>query len=239
MFYVVFAALKECIMEKDAFSLAVIEKSKCYVYLLVDPETEEVFYVGKGTGNRIFAHLNDASQGADESAKLERIRAIQQRGMQVKCIIHRHGLTEDQAFEVEAALIDFIGLSELTNQVAGQHSTNRGPMSILEVQALYDAPKIDIKEPVILITVNRQYHYGISPERLYEITRCSWKVSEHRNKAQYAFSIYHGVVRQVYEIRQWEQAESGRRWCFSGHVANELQHYVGGSIADYSSVVFS
>ncbi len=40
------------------FPLSVIEKLDYYVYLLIDPGTNQVFYVGKGTGNRIFAHIN-------------------------------------------------------------------------------------------------------------------------------------------------------------------------------------
>jgi uncharacterized protein len=222
-------------MQIDSFSPAIIEKLEYYVYFLIDPETEDIFYVGKGKGNRVFAHLAEAAQGIGESEKLDQIRAIQQRGIQVKCVIYRHGLTEDQAFEVEAALIDFIGLQELTNRVAGQHSGDRGPMSIQEVQTQYDAPKIDIREPVMLITLNRLYHRKISPDRLYEITRCSWKVGERRNKARYAFAVYQGVVRQVYEINQWKPAEEGSRWYFSGRIADGLQHYVGGSIADYIS----
>jgi hypothetical protein len=42
------------------FSPAITEKIGYYVYVLIDPEVKRVFYVGKGTGNRIFAHLNAA-----------------------------------------------------------------------------------------------------------------------------------------------------------------------------------
>jgi hypothetical protein len=34
------------------FPTSVIENLKFYVYLLIDPINDEVFYVGKGTGNR-------------------------------------------------------------------------------------------------------------------------------------------------------------------------------------------
>jgi len=43
------------------FSPAVVEALGYYVYLLKDPETDKVFYVGKGTGNRIFQHLKEAA----------------------------------------------------------------------------------------------------------------------------------------------------------------------------------
>ncbi len=108
------------------FPLSVIEKLDYYVYLLIDPENKQVFYVGKGIGNRIFAHINAALTDATPSDKLDKIRAIRANGREVNHIVHRHGLAEKEAFEVEAALIDFIGLSGLTNQVQGYNSDDRG-----------------------------------------------------------------------------------------------------------------
>lgn len=34
------------------------EKLKYYVYLLIDPDTNEPFYVGKGKDDRVFSHIN-------------------------------------------------------------------------------------------------------------------------------------------------------------------------------------
>lgn len=71
------------------FPLSVIEKLEYYVYLLIDPETNHVFYVGKGTGNRIFAHINAAIVDAGAGEKLDKIRDLRARGIEVRHVIHR------------------------------------------------------------------------------------------------------------------------------------------------------
>jgi uncharacterized protein len=224
----------------NKFPISVIERLGYYVYCLIDPETNGVFYVGKGTGNRIFAHINSAISSPLESDKLDKIRSIQSKGLQVEHTIIRHGLTEKEAFEIEAALIDFIRLEGLTNIVGGHHSDSHGRMSIREVVIQYDAPKIVIVEPVILITVNRLFRRDMNDDELYEVTRGNWVVGERRNKAKFAFSVYKGTVRQVYEIQQWfpvaarsQDAKTQDRWRFNGVVAQDLQHYIGGSVEKY------
>ncbi|MEJ7575623.1 MAG: hypothetical protein WKF74_01305 [Pyrinomonadaceae bacterium] len=239
------------------FPAGVIEKLEYYVYLLIDPETDQVFYVGKGVGNRIFAHLNAAIADETPSDKLDKIRAIRAKGLEVNHIVHRHGLTEKEAFEVEAALIDYITLSELTNQVQGYNSDDRGRMNVAEVIAMYQAPVAEITEPVILITINRLFRRGMSAEELYEVTRGKWAIGTRRNKAKYAFAVNKGIIREVYGIERWLPAQIGddevnrgwisadavnsevkqrQRWQFEGKIADSLKHYVGGSTEMYAVV---
>lgn len=226
---------------QQEFPPSVIEQIGYYVYLLSDPTTNKVFYVGKGTGNRIFAHLSAALTQAEASDKLDRIRAILAGGHEVQHRIIRHGLTEKEAFEVEAALIDFIGLDGLTNLLQGHNSDDRGQMTVTEVIAKYEAPEVEITEPVILITINRLYRRGMTAEELYEATRGNWVIGHRREKAKYAFAVYNGIVREVYEIERWDPAIARReeqkrqqRWRFDGIVATHLQHYVGGSTVNYA-----
>jgi hypothetical protein len=223
------------------FTPSVIEKLQYYVYLLSDPHSKRVFYVGKGTGNRIFAHLRAAIVRPDQTDKLETIRALQREGFAPEHRILRHGLSEKEALEVEAAVIDYIGLDELTNAVHGHHADARGMMTIAEVITRYDAPEVTIHAPVILITVNRLYAHGMTEEQLYTITRGNWVLRASRlAQIKYAFCVYHGIVRQVYRVLGWHPAQARRaeqkhqeRWRFDGEIAVEMQHYVGGSVAQY------
>jgi uncharacterized protein len=225
----------------NEFPRSVIDQLGYYVYLLVDPLTNKVFYVGKGTENRIFAHINSAIASPLESDKLARIRSIQSQGFEVQHYIIRHGLTEKEAFEVEAALIDYIDIRELTNIVAGHDSDSRGLMQITDIIAKYLAPEIEIVEPVILITVNRLFRRNMNDDELYEITRGNWVTKERRrSKAKYAFCVYNGTVRQVYQIQRWfpikarsKDAKTQNRWRFDGVIAQDLQHYVGGNVEKY------
>jgi len=104
------------------FSQSVIEKIQSYVYFLVDPRSNEVFYVGKGKGNRVFQHAEDALVSEADSDKLGKIREIRAAGKPVQHFILRHGLKDEESLLVEASLIDFIGKGNLTNKQSGHHS---------------------------------------------------------------------------------------------------------------------
>jgi hypothetical protein len=222
------------------FPPEVIEALGFYVYTLSAPGAAKPFYVGKGTGNRIFAHSTAALESAVENDKLDQIREILNTGQQVTHEIVRHGLSEDQAFEIEATLIDYLGLDALTNVVAGQHMADRGRMTVNEIIAQYAAEPVTIKEPVLLIIISRLYRRNMTQAELYDSTRGDWVLGNRRNQAKYAFAVYHGVVREVYRIEKWtavtakgERAKRKDRWQFNGAVATELGHYVNGSVASY------
>ena len=64
----------------NAFNQQTIESLAYYVYALIDPRDNRIFYIGKGKGNRIFQHAKDALGCNDQSLKLDIIRSILKEG---------------------------------------------------------------------------------------------------------------------------------------------------------------
>ena len=192
--------------------LVVSEKRKFYVYRLIDPRTLQTFYVGKGCGNRVFQHVNDVmsliSKNEDaESLKSQYILDILGAGKQVIAIIHRRGLTNNEALEVEAALID--SYPGLTNIQKGHHP-ERGLITVDDLKDYVRA--VDYNEPVedYIIIKTSPIQKGM-PVSLYQATRYCWRASLARaKKYRYVLSVVNGIVREVYKVERWYQATPER-----------------------------
>ena len=121
------------------FTPDVCKRLEYYVYRLIDPRTGQTFYVGKGKNNRVFAHAQDAlkdydgvdylnaEQDDEISAKIQQIRDIHNAGLEVIMVIHRWGMDEATAYEVESALTDCY--PGLTNEQSG-HDSDRGVANV-------------------------------------------------------------------------------------------------------------
>lgn len=194
----------------EAFPAGVAERLKTYVCRLIDPRNGETFYVGKGKGNRVFAHIRIEPnlEGDDVDNKAKRIREIQVAGFEVAHVIHRHGMDDKTAFEVEAALIDaYPGLTNIASGSGGDY----GVMHAQEIIARYCAERAAFKHRALLISVN----LSATETSLYEATRYAWKIS--RPKAQAAEVILatrHGVIVGAFVADEWLEAVSAN---FPGH----------------------
>ncbi len=176
-----------------------------YVYLLVDPRNDSVFYVGKGKGNRALSHLTSTR----ETRRAKIIKEIRARKQEPRIEILAHALDVQTAFRIESAAIDLIGVSKLANEQRGWGSAKAGRMPIEQPRAIYAEKRIEVRRPAILIRINRLYRYGMADNELYDATRGSWRIDPRRaGRAQYAFAVYGGVVREVYAISKWLPAGS-------------------------------
>lgn len=116
----------------EYFSQLTQEALGYYVYFLINPLDNKIFYVGKGKGNRVFRHAKAALIEWQNSDKLDIIRDIINKKQSVKYYILRHGLSENEAFLVESAFIDFLTFEDfsfiatISNIVAGYHQWDKG-----------------------------------------------------------------------------------------------------------------
>jgi hypothetical protein len=176
------------------------------------------------------------------------IKHIRAAGVQPRIDILARGLKkEETALQVEAAVIDALGVTSLTNLVRGWKSTAYGRMPLDDLIALYRRRRVRIKDPSILIRINELYRPQISATELYDATRASWKLGQNRERAKYAFAVFEGIVREVYEISQWLPAgstfnsrnprgvRSPGRWEFVGRRAPEpvRRRYVNRDVSTY------
>ena len=202
----------------ESFPPEVCAKLKYYVYRLDDPRNGKTFYVGKGQNNRVFEHvrgeLRSGDNDADESNKMKRIREIREAGLEVGHIIHRHGMDEKTALEVEAALIDL--LPEISNAVAGNDNNDHGKMHALEIIMRYAAETAVISHRAILINVARvddqvlQKIANGSPDGqslLLEAIRYAWKIDPARAKnAEVVLATQKGKIVGVFIADEWKEA---------------------------------
>jgi uncharacterized protein len=191
------------------FSPATIEAIGSYVYVLADLN-DQVFYVGKGQGNRVFDHVDEVRRLRSDdpkrllvspeeedvdadglSPKRQRIAALLKAGPGPAMYIVREGLTPEQALLIEATLISVLDWQQggvLTNQVAGHGTTHLGLKSVHELEAtrgepfrLSDLPGLDDSEEVVAINVNRRWAEVVAKKStLLDVSKGRWKLGKDR-----------------------------------------------------------
>lgn len=237
-----------------SFKQSVTEALKCYVYALIDPRDNRIFYIGKGTGNRVYQHAQAAITEDSQSVKLSTIREIQNLGLTVRHYIIRHNLTEHEAYLVESTIIDLLTYPAfnkeniLTNIVSGHHQWDEGIKTDEEINILYDCPKIEPipGDKLLLVSLNKSYNqskasgvYRLAND--YESARKYWAISPDKaDKIDYILGIYRGVVRIVIDVKNnypCEVAEDGTvfkkpRFAFVGDVVQDSP-YLNKDVTDY------
>tara|TARA_Y100001970_G_scaffold288080_1_gene414376 strand:- start:54 stop:788 length:735 start_codon:yes stop_codon:yes gene_type:complete len=217
------------------FSPDIIKKLKWYVYLLSDPNSEEIFYVGKGKGNRVFDHFKNLN-GKDP--KTQKIKEIKSQGNSPKIEFLIHGIEDENTIKrIESSIIDLIDKKNLTNKIGGYESSDFGRMDLNQIIGKYSSKKVDIVEKVLLIKLSKTFRYNMSEIELYDYTRGIWIVSEDKRKEiDYVFCVYDGIIQETYKVLDWfpggstysvrhdkEEWKKHERWEFVGNISNVMR----------------
>lgn len=170
-----------------------------YVFALRDPRNDQVFHVGHGTGNQVFAPVFEALgelanlEGADgpaesnaamTAAKIARIREIYDAGSAVEhfVLLRSVSAATDSAAttgEVVRGIVEALRITDagdgLTN-LAGDTSDKDARATRVEELALrYSAdPAPELPTPSIVLHVPASARPGATPEEIYELARAEW-----------------------------------------------------------------
>ena len=207
------------------FPKIVSSELKYYVYIYSNPITEEIFYVGKGKGDRVFSHLFDEY----ETEKVKYLNNLKLQNLKPKIEILIHGIeNEETALRIESSIIDLLGISKLTNKQSGWKSALYGRMNLQQIVSAYSKDKVEIEEKSILIRINQAFRYSMEPIELYDYTRGQWKINPERaNNAVIAFSVYQGIIQEVYSVLQWLEAGKTFNTRIEEHVDNARFEFIG------------
>ena len=150
------------------------EELGIYVYALVypkaytrrHPEERGIFYIGKGTNDRVLQHIKDAEKSKSKTEKLDTIRKIKKEGLDVDYYILRHQIpTDEEAFAIESVCIDLLSYKKfdfccLTNDVTGHGQNDFGIKTLDELSEQYgNLPylKINDDSELLCICINKNY----------------------------------------------------------------------------------
>jgi len=185
------------------------ELGQYYVYGLIDPRNNKIFYIGKGKDNRVFEHERESILHPDNvKMKLKTISEIKALGLNVIKIIINYNLTEPEAFAVEASLINilnYISDEKLSNIISGHHST--GVLTVEEFERIHGAIELqenDIKHKILVIKINKLYRKDMPKDVLYDAVRGVWRASMKKvQNVDYVFGVYNSLIVAVYKPTHW------------------------------------
>ena len=178
-----------------------IEDNRLCVYLYRNPLNQEIFYIGEGTISRALDMDNHSNIQTSNI-----IKKIRDENREPIIEFLREGLDKETAQKYEGVAIDVIGLENLTNEKSGRGSNRRKnpgmtTMPDEELRKHLNPDEATITEHVILIRINRLYRSGMDVDSLYDATRGVWVIGPRREHAEYAFSVFKGIVMEVYKIK--------------------------------------
>jgi len=222
---------------KDTFGN---DDRKYYVYALCEKKDDGSvvpFYIGKGEGCRVFDHENendakallkkikteyseiDEDKEKEFSNKHKEIAKLISEERYERRII-KWGLTSDEAFMVESALINFVGFDNLTNIVNGhasekERNSNIGKTVAMTVEEFYDSCckkpiRFEyIKEKWLFININDSYKKidCNDPKQICDAARGYWSLACNpqdysEDDPAYLFALYEKKIMGIFRLKE-------------------------------------
>lgn len=224
-----------------------------YVYALCEKTDKNElipFYIGKGEGGRIWNHIDETEgmlkeikdnyRKRNEAFSEEDIqKELNEKNNQIKGLLESNklehviikwGLTEQEAFMAESALINLLNMEnysfnskKLTNVVNGHASGKEKHSHIYKTEAMTDKlfydnccteplefgniELTDKKSAVLFININDYYpkitHKDYEAE-LCDITRGCWRVDKKRvdKEKTYILPVYRNKIYGIYKVKK-------------------------------------
>lgn len=225
-----------------------------YVYELIDPRTQNVFYVGKGCRDRVRDHTRDARRlGPGEFGNrhlYHKIHQIWEAGKEVQHEIVFRAADPEDAFEREKELISEHGLGNLCNIEPGGEGPGERPQSVKDrisdsVSGWWDGISEEEREAFCQKLSESQQRFWNSErsknerERRSELMKKMWKsgkISFDPSKAKAGLEAIRERLEEIegqsYEEIYGEDRAKKIRQRISDAKSGEDHHFYGKKLSD-------
>jgi len=193
-----------------------------YVYALKDPRDGKIFYIGQGSGDRVFQHFDEAVNvicgRTKATSKTLRIIDIWISAEDVDWLILARNLSPKEADIVESGIIDALENSQngpCLNLIKGPKSS----LILLEDLRLHGASIINPNQPHKRVFVFPIANALAEGRGKYDATRMWWRVTEENRttKDTFAVGLSGGVSVSAYKVQNWHTDDSmGGKCIFTG-----------------------
>jgi len=190
-------------------------KNDYYVYVYLDPDTRQPFYIGNGRGQRCRKHLKFKRAKTEKEKRIADLFS-EHRNPIIQII--QWGMTKSEAEKTEAAIIELFGIQHLSNIQNGR-GTAKINADFLEYTFRGDYDWLREKKtkgiPVVVVQVGENYRPGMTQYELYDYARGPWKVTDidEAKERKIVLVVQGNWVIDVYVNPQWLPVGSCAHGC--------------------------
>lgn len=188
-----------------------------YIYALQDPRDSKVFYIGQGTGSRMYSHFEEAEkvlQGSTPpTSKTLRIIDIWANEEDVSCFLIASMIPDAAtANKLESAAAEALSVSQ-NGPVLNSISTPDSSFLTLEQLKNLACKPVNPTKPYGNVFVFPIHGALAEGKTVYDACRSAWTVTEkHRNRTNDSFAVglVNGIAKGAFRIRKWNLREDGK-----------------------------